>query len=120
MRRVTRIGVFVWAACATTAHGQWQMQSSNTTADLRGIASIGNGVAWASGTNGTVLRTEDGGYVWQTCSIPPGAEKLDFRGIQAFRRKHSHRHVLRQRRSVPAVQDDRWMPFVEAGVYESR
>jgi len=63
---------------------QWQMQTSNTTADLRGIHNVGNGVAWASGTNGTVLRTEDGGYVWQTCAIPPGAEKLDFRGIQAF------------------------------------
>jgi photosystem II stability/assembly factor-like uncharacterized protein len=63
---------------------QWQMQTSNTTADLRGIHNVGNGVAWASGTNGTVLRTEDGGYVWQTCAIPPGAEKLDFRGIQGF------------------------------------
>jgi len=63
---------------------QWQLQTSNTTADLRGIHNVGNGVAWASGTNGTILRTEDGGYVWQTCSIPPGAEKLDFRGIQAF------------------------------------
>jgi photosystem II stability/assembly factor-like uncharacterized protein len=63
---------------------QWQLQTSNTTADLRGIHSVGGGVAWASGTNGTVLRTEDGGYVWQNCSIPPGAEKLDFRGIQAF------------------------------------
>jgi hypothetical protein len=31
-----------------------------------------------------VLRTEDGGYLWQPCAIPPGAEKLDFRGIQAF------------------------------------
>jgi photosystem II stability/assembly factor-like uncharacterized protein len=60
------------------------MQRSNTTADLRGIHNVGNGVAWASGTHGTVLRTEDGGYVWQTCTIPPGAEKLDFRGIQAF------------------------------------
>jgi len=67
-----------------SAHAQWQLQTSNTTADLRGIHNVGNGVAWASGTNGTVLRTEDGGYVWQTCSIPPGAEKLDFRGIQAF------------------------------------
>jgi photosystem II stability/assembly factor-like uncharacterized protein len=66
------------------AHAQWQIQTSNTTADLRGIHNVGNGVAWASGTNGTVLRTEDGGYVWQTCAIPPGAEKLDFRGIQAF------------------------------------
>jgi photosystem II stability/assembly factor-like uncharacterized protein len=45
---------------------------------------VGNGVAWASGTNGTVLRTEDGGYVWQTCVVPPGAEKLDFRGVQGL------------------------------------
>ena len=69
---------------STLAHAQWQIETSNTTADLRGIHNVGNGVAWASGTNGTVLRTEDGGYVWQTCAIPPGAEKLDFRGIQAF------------------------------------
>jgi photosystem II stability/assembly factor-like uncharacterized protein len=66
------------------ANAQWQLQTSNTTADLRGIHSLGNGVAWASGANGTVLRTEDGGYVWQTCAMPPGAEKLDFRGIQGF------------------------------------
>jgi hypothetical protein len=51
---------------------------------LRGIDNVGGGVAWASGTNGTVLRTEDGGYQWQPCTVPPGAEKLDFRGIQAF------------------------------------
>ncbi len=66
------------------ARAQWELQTSNTTADLRGIQSVGNGVAWASGTNGTVLRTEDGGYVWQRCTAPPGAEKLDFRGIQGF------------------------------------
>ena len=71
-------------AATTSSYAQFTIQTSNTTADLRGIHNIGNGVAWASGTNGTVLRTEDGGYVWQSCSIPPGAEKLDFRGIQAF------------------------------------
>jgi hypothetical protein len=63
---------------------QWDIEDSNSTASLRGIHNAGGGVAWASGTNGTVLRTEDGGYLWQTCTIPPGAEKLDFRGIQAF------------------------------------
>jgi hypothetical protein len=63
---------------------QWDIEDSHTTAGLRGIHNVGGGVAWASGTNGTVLRTEDGGYLWQTCTIPPGAEKLDFRGIQAF------------------------------------
>jgi hypothetical protein len=71
---------------AATAHceAQWEIEDSHTTASLRGIHNVGGGVAWASGTNGTVLRTEDGGYLWQTCAIPPGAEKLDFRGIQAF------------------------------------
>ncbi len=67
-----------------TSRAQWQIQDAHTTADLRGIHSVGNGVAWASGTNGTVLRTEDAGFVWQLCTVPPGAGKLDFRGVQAF------------------------------------
>ncbi len=75
--------VFLLAACGV-AHAQWEIQNSGTTADLRGIDNVGGGVAWASGTNGTVLRTEDGGYLWQACAVPPGAEHLDFRGIQAF------------------------------------
>jgi hypothetical protein len=66
------------------ATAQWDIEESHTTASLRGIHNVGGGVAWASGTDGTVLRTEDGGYLWQGCAIPPGAEKLDFRGIQAF------------------------------------
>jgi hypothetical protein len=63
---------------------QWSIEESTTTADLRGIDNVGGGVAWASGTNGTVIRTEDGGYEWQPCTVPPGAEHLDFRGVQAF------------------------------------
>jgi photosystem II stability/assembly factor-like uncharacterized protein len=82
MRRLFTTAIIL--TLPTLIHAQWQLQTSNTTADLRGIDSVGNGVAWASGTSATVLRTEDGGYVWQTCSMPPGAEKLDFRGIQAF------------------------------------
>ena len=83
MRRIALLIGFLLAA-VTGAHAQWQMEDSTTTADLRGIDSVGGGIAWASGTNGTVVRTEDGGYEWQPCAIPPGAEHLDFRGIQAF------------------------------------
>jgi len=83
MFRLHLIAAFLFTT-STAATAQWTIQDSHTTADLRGIYSIGNGVAWASGTNGTVLRTLDGGTTWQTCSIPPGAEALDFRGIQAF------------------------------------
>lgn len=67
-----------------TRSGPWAMQVSGTTAGLRGIHAVGGGVAWASGTDGTVLRTEDGGYMWQRCAMPPGAEMLDFRGIWAW------------------------------------
>src|SRR5580698_5922769 len=81
---IRRVSTFLLAAIGGAAPAQWQIQNSSSTADLRGIDSVGKGIAWASGTNGTVLRTEDGGYLWQTCTIPPGAEKLDFRGIQAF------------------------------------
>jgi hypothetical protein len=69
---------------AGPASAQWEIQSAPSTADLRGIDSVGNGIAWASGSDGTVLRTVDGGKSWVRCATPPGAEGLDFRGVQAF------------------------------------
>ena len=84
MSRQAHLIAFLFFAVCGVARAQWEMESSGTTADLRGIDNVGDGVAWASGTNGTVLRTEDGGYLWQACAIPPGAEHLDFRGVQAF------------------------------------
>ena len=69
---------------AISLRAQWQLQGANTTADLRGIDYAGDGVAWASGTNGTILHTQDMGVHWHACVIPPGAQQLDFRGIQAF------------------------------------
>jgi photosystem II stability/assembly factor-like uncharacterized protein len=82
---LVRLAILIFILTLTAqARAQWEIEDSHTTAGLRGIDSVGDGVAWASGTNGTILRTEDGGYVWQLCAIPPGAEKLDFRGIQAF------------------------------------
>ena len=71
-------------ALTLSAHAQWTLQQSNTTADLRGIDNVGHGIAWASGSNGTVLHTTDDGTTWLRCPTPPNAEALDFRGIQAF------------------------------------
>ena len=72
---------------ATAASAQWEIQSAPTTADLRGIDNVGKGIAWASGSDGTILHTTDDGAHWQRCATPPDAEKLDFRGIQAFDEK---------------------------------
>ncbi|WP_334270272.1 WD40/YVTN/BNR-like repeat-containing protein [Edaphobacter sp. HDX4] len=71
-------------SCTLTAHAQFQIQDSHSTASFRGVHSLGNGIAWVSGTEGTVLRTTDDGTTWQRCATPPNADNLDFRGIQAF------------------------------------
>jgi photosystem II stability/assembly factor-like uncharacterized protein len=71
-------------ACTLTAHAQWQILDAHTNADLRGVDNVGKGVVWASGTHGTVLRSDDNGTTWQHCTTPPDAEQLDFRGVQAF------------------------------------
>jgi photosystem II stability/assembly factor-like uncharacterized protein len=80
----TRLILLTALFFATRAHAQWDIEDAHTTANLRGVYNAGGGAVWASGTNGTVLRSEDGGYLWQTCAIPPDAEKLDFRGIRGF------------------------------------
>ena len=63
--------------------GQWTQMSVETSASFRGLSAIGGMVMWASGTNGTVIRTTDGGEHWDV-RIVEGAEKLDFRGVVAF------------------------------------
>lgn len=82
--RVSLLVLALLTGACGVAQAQWNIEDSHTASDLRGIDSVGNGIAWASGTNGTVLRTNDGGHAWQTCSVPPGAEKLDLRGILGF------------------------------------
>jgi photosystem II stability/assembly factor-like uncharacterized protein len=65
----------------------WQMQDSGVTAGLRGIDSVDGAVAWASGTEGSVLRTIDAGAHWTKCAVPDAAKDgaaLDFRGVQAW------------------------------------
>ncbi len=58
-------------------------QSSGVTARLRGVSAVSDTAAWASGANGSVLRTTNAGTTWQLLPIP-GADKLDFRDIDAI------------------------------------
>lgn len=66
-----------------TASGQWVKQSVNTTASLRGLSVVSQKIVWASGSGGTFLKTVDGGGTWKV-GVVPGAEKLDFRDVEAF------------------------------------
>jgi len=61
----------------------WTVQASGTTASLRGVAAVDERTAWASGANGTVLRTLDGGTTWSAVGVR-GAKTIDFRDIEGF------------------------------------
>ncbi|MDR3793741.1 MAG: hypothetical protein P4L03_10210 [Terracidiphilus sp.] len=81
------MGAQTQSASQPAASPVWQMEESGTTAGLRGIYSVDGQIAWASGTEGTVLRTVDGGQHWQRCATPDGDKDgatLDFRGVQAW------------------------------------
>lgn len=68
---------------AGVSSAQWIKQDVDTKASFRGLSVVNEKVVWASGTGGTVIRTTDGGKTWKVFTVP-GAEKLDFRDIEAF------------------------------------
>lgn len=65
-----------------------EAQASGVKVRLRGISAADARVAWASGREGTVLRTVDGGATWQAMRVP-GAEALDFRDVEGFDAEHA-------------------------------
>jgi photosystem II stability/assembly factor-like uncharacterized protein len=78
LKRFFLLIVGAGAALAQT----WVPHASGTTASMRGVSAVSGKVAWASGTNGTYLQTIDG-VTWRV-AVVPGAEELDFRGVQGI------------------------------------
>ena len=77
------VPVLMVHAIACPAAAQWTVQSSGTASELRGLSAVSPSIAWASGQNGTVIRTTDGGRTW-TAGTVAGAGTLDLRAIAAI------------------------------------
>lgn len=60
-----------------------QTQETPQQESLRGLCVLSDSIAWASGTNGTFLRTFNGGISWEVGKVQ-GADSLDFRDVHAF------------------------------------
>jgi len=75
--------VLALAPGAAAAQATITPQDSGVAVRLRGISAVDADVAWASGREGTVLRTTDGGAHWQVIKVP-GANELDFRDVEGF------------------------------------
>lgn len=69
---------------------KWRMRPTGSEQRFRGLSAVSSQVAWVSGTEGTVLRTGDGGQTWQDVSPEGlGTEELQFRDIEAFDAKRA-------------------------------
>ena len=87
--RLTLPILFVLSLAQAAPQLRFTPQTSGVTARFRGISAVNDRVAWASGSNGTILRTADGGASWQTLTIA-GTEKLDFRDIDAVNERTAY------------------------------
>ena len=85
---------------------EWESRTAASPRGCAALSAVSRTVAWASGANGTVLRTVDGGVTWQPRSVA-GAATLDFRDVDAMSDARRLRAQHRPRRSVAHLQDDR-------------
>ncbi|KAK8063068.1 oxidoreductase [Apiospora hydei] len=100
------IGFFITAASLVTlaAGGLlpkpvWTLTPTQTTQRFRGLAPVSATTAWVAGTNGTILRTSNGGATWisvgptSSSSSSPNATAeeapLEFRDIAAWSASHA-------------------------------
>lgn len=82
MVAVTSTGADVAGARSHTSRisaGSWTVQPSGTSGFLSGVSCVNAAAAWASGQNGTILRTTNGGASWAKLSSPlaAGTEATD-------------------------------------------
>ncbi len=81
--RISLLMLLLASACPVQAGMTIELQQTGVDVRLRGISAVDAQIAWASGQKGTVLRTVDGGMIWQVMHVD-GAETLDFRDIEGF------------------------------------
>jgi photosystem II stability/assembly factor-like uncharacterized protein len=58
-------------------------QQSGTSVRLQAVSAVDENVVWASGLQGTYVRTTNGGATWIP-GVVPGADSLQFRDVDAF------------------------------------
>ncbi|GAA0877763.1 YCF48-related protein [Algoriphagus jejuensis] len=73
----------MWAFIAQAQGPQWNEITTPVKASLRGLSPVSDKICWASGSNGTWLKTMDGGLTWEH-GVIAGLDTVDFRSIQAF------------------------------------
>ncbi len=74
---------FLLFSCSVLQSQEIKILSEGNKISLRGLSVVNDDIFWASGSNGTVARSTDGGIHIQWMKVA-GYEKRDFRDIEAF------------------------------------
>jgi photosystem II stability/assembly factor-like uncharacterized protein len=80
MKKFSFLLVFLLAS--STIFAQIVKQNSKTNASFRGIHAFSDKIVWACGSNGAVIKTDNGGTNWSKCKFP--IDSLDLRDIHVF------------------------------------
>jgi len=81
--------ILIVASFTLTAYLSYAQQhiisilDSGRKTSIRGLSVVDDDIVWASGSNGTVARSTDGGKTFEWLRVA-GYEKRDFRDIEAF------------------------------------
>ena len=78
---MTRLLIFlVLLGWQGPAAPRWTPQQTGVSVRLRGVSAVSTQVAWASGADGTVLRTSNGGASWERLASPATVMASAFAG----------------------------------------
>jgi photosystem II stability/assembly factor-like uncharacterized protein len=64
----------------------WTLTPTGSQEQFRGLSPVSDKIVWLAGTNGTVLKTVDGGTTWKSVgpTIAPNDTGIEFRDVEAW------------------------------------
>ena len=74
----------IFSSRASDADPVWQARKSGVLARLSTVFFLDRNTGWAAGSNGTLLRTEDGGAQWKRASLPEQESKEPINDLWFF------------------------------------
>ncbi len=77
------LSIFISLITLSTYSQKIKIVNSGTKTSLRGLSIVDENIIWASGSNGMIAKSVDGGANWKWIQVP-NFEKKDFRDIEAF------------------------------------
>ncbi|RXK58836.1 oxidoreductase [Lacibacter luteus] len=83
MKYFFAFSLLLFVCCVQSSAQTIQLLDSNHTTSIRGLSVVNDNIVWASGANGMIGRSIDGGATFRWNKVD-GFAKTDFRDIEAF------------------------------------